>query len=392
MNLSEIEPSVRIGRNVKVIAEEVELGRNVRLGDNVSIQARRLRLADHVHIGQEVVVEADTLEIGHSTRIEARCRLSGSGGPARLIQIGEQTLLAHDTKLLVPVAVIGDYTDIHNHCLLYGRKSLLIGHNVWIGQNNILNAEECLTIGNNVGAGSYTSIFTHGYFGELLEGCQVFKVAPVVIEDDVWILGAYNTISPGVTLGSKSLVLNGSVVTKDVPSNHTVGGSPARDLTDRLTPYRDISPCHKFDRIQTFVQEFLDAKYPGDYQSLENGFRVSGGREPFCVAFVPELVDVGSLPADRPLLVFAQTSTLTGSPKGVTVFDLTRKHYLRTRSEPEVQLLRFLKSYRARFVPADNPRVSIPQRLWADSWSGQAPAVGSAAAGDQAWPAHSCDC
>jgi acetyltransferase-like isoleucine patch superfamily enzyme len=86
----------------------------------------------------------------------------------------------------------------------------VIGHNVWVGQNCVLNAEDDLTIGNHVGIGAYSSVYTHGYFGDLLEGCQVFKVGPVTIEDDVWILGSYNIISPGVTLGAKSLILTGA--------------------------------------------------------------------------------------------------------------------------------------------------------------------------------------
>src|SRR5207244_2112259 len=132
----------------------------------------------------------------YASRIETRCRLAGMHEPARVIRIGEQSLLGHDTKLVVTAAAIGDYTTIHNHGLLNGRATLVIGHNVWTGQNCVLNAEDQLTIGNNVCFSPYNSVYTHAYWGDLLEGCQVFKIAPVVIEDDVWILGSYSVISP----------------------------------------------------------------------------------------------------------------------------------------------------------------------------------------------------
>ncbi|RYY70023.1 MAG: sugar O-acetyltransferase, partial [Chitinophagaceae bacterium] len=47
------------------------------------------------------------------------------------------------------------------------------------------------------------------------------------IEDDVWI-GAGAIILQGVTVGKKSIVGAGAVVTKDVPPGVVVAGNPAR--------------------------------------------------------------------------------------------------------------------------------------------------------------------
>jgi hypothetical protein len=66
-----------------------------------------------------------------------------------------------------------------------------------LGQNCILNSTERLTIGNGVGIGTYSCVWTHGFHGELLEGCKILKLAPTVIEDDVLIVGSYNIVSPG---------------------------------------------------------------------------------------------------------------------------------------------------------------------------------------------------
>ncbi|WP_442854348.1 DapH/DapD/GlmU-related protein [Arthrobacter sp. Soil782] len=51
--------------------------------------------------------------------------------------------------------------------------------------------------------------------------------AAVVIGRNVWI-GSNATILPGVTIGDNAVVAAASVVTKDVPANTVVVGSPAR--------------------------------------------------------------------------------------------------------------------------------------------------------------------
>lgn len=51
--------------------------------------------------------------------------------------------------------------------------------------------------------------------------------APVTIEDDVWI-GANAVLLPGVTVGEKSIVGAGSVVTRSVSPSTIVAGVPAQ--------------------------------------------------------------------------------------------------------------------------------------------------------------------
>ncbi|WP_052185124.1 acyltransferase [Methylotenera versatilis] len=52
------------------------------------------------------------------------------------------------------------------------------------------------------------------------------KTKEIVIDDDVWI-GMRSIILKGVTIGKRSIVAAGSVVTKDVPADVIVGGNPA---------------------------------------------------------------------------------------------------------------------------------------------------------------------
>jgi len=54
-----------------------------------------------------------------------------------------------------------------------------------------------------------------------------FDVAPVIIEDDVWI--GYNaTILKGVTIGRGSVIQPGAVVLRNIPAGSIVSGNPAQ--------------------------------------------------------------------------------------------------------------------------------------------------------------------
>lgn len=51
--------------------------------------------------------------------------------------------------------------------------------------------------------------------------------APVTIEDDVFI-GMNCVILKGVTIGARSIIAAGSVVTKSIPADCVAGGNPAK--------------------------------------------------------------------------------------------------------------------------------------------------------------------
>jgi len=52
-------------------------------------------------------------------------------------------------------------------------------------------------------------------------------ILPVVIEDDVWI-GTSAVILKGVSIGCRSVIAAGAVVTKDIPPDTVAAGNPAR--------------------------------------------------------------------------------------------------------------------------------------------------------------------
>jgi maltose O-acetyltransferase len=50
---------------------------------------------------------------------------------------------------------------------------------------------------------------------------------PIMIGEDVWIGGSV-VVCPGVTIGDRSVIGAGSVVTKDIPAGVFAAGNPCR--------------------------------------------------------------------------------------------------------------------------------------------------------------------
>lgn len=332
----------------KILAENLELGKSIKLGKNVIIQGKDIRIEDNTSVGNGTIIQAQKITIGFGSTIEENCRIRKVSGQMEEFTLGDNCFVGHDSKIAVPVFKTGDYVSLNNHLFVNGVKPCVIGHNVWIGQNCILNSRDDLTIGNGVGIGTYSCVWTHGAHGELLEGCTIYKVAPVTIEDDVWIVGSYNVISPGVRLGKKSVILTGSVVTKDVAPCSCVGGNPARDLTDKLRPYKELTIDEKYAMMRRFMEEFVCSK-EGMIRT-ENGWRVGKGKNEYEIVFL-ERVDDKSQQKDTVRIIFTKKNMTEGSYRNTTIFDLSTKTYTKTRTFAEIAVIKSLLYAKARFVP-----------------------------------------
>jgi acetyltransferase-like isoleucine patch superfamily enzyme len=313
-----------------------EVAPDVVFGENVRIVGERVIISSGVVIGNDVTMRANEIHIGYRTAIQERCNFSAIGGPAEFINLGDFTFIGYDTRVLLPILLIGDYTAIHNHVVVSGYKTCRIGHNSFIGQHSVLNASEELTIGNNFRMALNGYIWTHAQSGELLEGCNIYYRAPTVIEDNVWLMGCNITIAPGVRLGNGSIILMGSVITKDTLPKHCYAGAPARDVTEKLNPYREISFEDKVAMMRKFVQEFVE---------------LNGAQYAKSFAFIPQ---AGSK-LDNPYakIVIIERGPTVPLGEGISVYSLSEKTYLKQRTEIEERFMRFLVGARARFIPIE---------------------------------------
>ena len=110
-----------------------------------------------------------------------------------------------------------------------GGAKLIVGSCTSIGACCHLDCHDAeIIIGSHVAVSPRVTIVTathtmDGYPGRI--GPTVCK--PVVIKDGAWI-GIGASILAGVTVGERSVVAAGSVVTHDVPDNTMVAGIPAK--------------------------------------------------------------------------------------------------------------------------------------------------------------------
>lgn len=111
--------------------------------------------------------------------------------------------------------------------------TLKIGNNVGIG-SACIRVNESITFGNNIRVGG-DCIFNDSNSHSLnfldrrhfsTDGVNKIN-APIVIEDDV-LIGTRCIILKGVTIGARSIIGAGSVVTKSIPPDCIAAGNPAK--------------------------------------------------------------------------------------------------------------------------------------------------------------------
>ena len=108
------------------------------------------------------------------------------------------------------------------------------GYNIHLGERVFFNFN-CVvldvmpvTVGSRTLFGPNVQIYTamHPFnYAERASGLEYAK--PVTIGHDVWV-GGSAVICPGVTIGSRSIIGAGSVVTKDIPADVFAAGNPCR--------------------------------------------------------------------------------------------------------------------------------------------------------------------
>lgn len=114
--------------------------------------------------------------------------------------------------------VIGDNVGMSSACIRI-REKLIIGNNVDLGGNCVIYDTD---------AHPLNYLARRGEIAANPDDPQTcVQSAPVTIEDDVWI-GANCIILKGVTIGARSVIGAGSVVTKSIPADCIAAGNPCR--------------------------------------------------------------------------------------------------------------------------------------------------------------------
>jgi len=112
------------------------------------------------------------------------------------------------------------------------------GCNTYIGENFYANFDcvildvNKVVIGENVRFGPKVSLFTAGHpIDPDVRATGLGYGYPIMIGNNVWI-GGNAVINPGVSIGDNTVIGSGAVVTKDIPSNVVAAGNPCRVIRE----------------------------------------------------------------------------------------------------------------------------------------------------------------
>lgn len=190
--------------------------------------------------------ETERAQIGEHTKLEPNVvvgyQYHPDAGPAL---IGHNTILRGGTVIYGDVVLGGWFQSGHNTII---RAKVKTGDHCTVSNNSTI--EGIARLGSGVRIMSHVYVPTRTWFGDdVFVGPGVVMLndkrpgraesMPIprgpTIEDDV-VIGGGCVIHPGITIGERSFIAAGAVVTKDVPPRSLVLGSPGKisPLPDHL--------------------------------------------------------------------------------------------------------------------------------------------------------------
>ena len=174
------------------------------------------------------------------------------------IKLGEDVVIHPSARIDCDICIIGDRSIIKEDVIVegsyvqIGRESFLdtrshigggscndpgswlfAGDFFHMGVDSHINIARKVLIGDEVGIGIGTKIFTHGAYLSAYDGFPV-QWGDVVIGNNVWLPHAW--VNPGVTIGDNVVVAAMSLVNRNLPSGCFAGGIPVKILKENAYP------------------------------------------------------------------------------------------------------------------------------------------------------------
>ena len=256
--------------------------------------------------------------------------------PSR-IEIGDHCVIGSGVKFVCSGGdvLLGDWTTIHDRSLVLSTIGVEIGQHCWFGQNCILDGSGGLTIGNGVRVGMYSQIWSHVAAGEQIEGCTLFGERPVVVEDDVWLVGSC-IVASGVTIGRRSVALIASNITKSHPENTVLAGSPAQPKP-ALQFYKAITLDEKWAMLGAWLIDIANENNLDIVEHTNSRILLAHQKDGIInhIAFAFDTATSAELCAEFP---------------SASVCNLETKTYVKRLSDIEAVVLKSLAGNKARFL------------------------------------------
>lgn len=106
--------------------------------------------------------------------------------------------------------------------------NMVVGKNVYFNFNCVVLDVMLVKIGSRTLIGPNVQLYTATHPMNAKERASLLESAkPITIGEDVWI-GGNAVVNPGVSIGDRTVIGAGSIVTKDLPSDVFAAGNPCK--------------------------------------------------------------------------------------------------------------------------------------------------------------------
>lgn len=207
---------------------------SVKIHPSARIDCRSLTIAAGGVVGERCVIEGARVHIGRDLWMDMGARIGGGS--------------CHDPSAFLDA---GDF--LH------------------LGKDSELNIARGVTLGDEVGIGIQTCVFTHGAYLDELSGFPV-QFAPVKIGSRVWLPNAW--VNPGVIIGDDVVVAARSLVNRDLPAGCLAGGVPVKVLRAGAFP-RVLT---EEERSAVLLRILNEANTLGACATYSDGCLIAAGR------------------------------------------------------------------------------------------------------------------
>ena len=211
-------------------------------------------------------------------------------------------------------------------------------------------------IGNNVCIARECQLWTHGYFGQEVDGYPV-NFGEILIEDDVWI-SPRTIILPGVTIGSRTVIGTGTIITKDILTGGFFAGVPAKQIKTDGQFRKEISQKDKLQIVHNFLQYNLSNLGYCVVSRADRVLEVKSRSKEFKIFFIQDTGDIDLNPGlgsgETIYFLFSKVEDhvikAIAQRPNATYFDVISKKYLKKNLECEVLLKSILNERMIRFT------------------------------------------
>jgi len=210
-------------KNIKIIANQINIGNSVSLGNNISISLKGdFQIGDFSRLGDNTHIKGNNVSFGKHLFHSAGLTIGGGGwqNPTANFEIGDR-------------------------CTIH---------------NNFINICQPVKIGNDVGFSGDVTILTHGFWLSVLDGYPA-SFSGVKIGDGV-IVGFRSTIMMGVEIADYVVIGSNALVSKNLSEKGIYAGVPAKKI-------KDIEPLNIEQRVKKLEEIIENYKLIAKYHNIK---------------------------------------------------------------------------------------------------------------------------